>query len=506
MGPFVKLNITDFAPFVLENNLVITEFYVDGEPFHELLEPEFAMASAQIRNMSVPFARVNCREEQELCEKQGVIWHPTIKVYRNHRYLNAPVYRGKQNAESIVEYVREFGLSSVITVRSPEELNDYTQDNSLPVVVNSGVRGLNESFYEAAEELTDEFLMIRYLDPLLHESSEQDEIDGSSSAAAVDEKGTLQIYLPHSDDIVNFDEDVDQFLAENRSLTQWLRVEILPLFTDATPELFRAYMATKLPAAYYFYTSPQELEEYTPFFTELAGRYRGYLNFIALNSKTYDNHVKFLGMKPQFPLFGIHNVSNNMKYGLPQLSSQDYAKRDSPAMLKTQDILSLVENFMQGTASPIALSEDPVDNSGNLVKRFVGSNHDDMVRNKDKDVVVKYYAPWCIHSKRFAPLFEEIAEIFNGDPDASNKIVFAEVDSIANDILSFPVEGYPTIVIYPAGHEGEPIVFEGTRNMESLFWFIHTYGHHHLDGASILESKKVTDSSPDENSEVSMEV
>ena len=55
----------------------------------------------------------------------------------------------------------------------------------------------------------------------------------------------------------------------------------------------------------------------------------------------------------------------------------------------------------------------------------------------------------------------------------------------ANDILSFPVTGYPTIALYPAGNNSKPIVFNKIRNLEDVFEFIKESGTHHIDGQAI---------------------
>lgn len=43
---------------------------------------------------------------------------------------------------------------------------------------------------------------------------------------------------------------------------------------------------------------------------------------------------------------------------------------------------------------------------------------------------MEFYAPWCQHCKRFAPVYEELAEKLRG----REKLVVAKMDVVSNDI------------------------------------------------------------------------
>lgn len=46
-------------------------------------------------------------------------------------------------------------------------------------------------------------------------------------------------------------------------------------------------------------------------------------------------------------------------------------------------------------------------------KVAVAKNFDEIVNNKDKDVLIEFYAPWCGHCKSLAPKYDELAEMVN---------------------------------------------------------------------------------------------
>eukprot|EP00606_Chrysophyceae_sp_TOSAG23-5_P001313 GSChrysophyteH2.ASY1.ANO1.1431.1 assembled CDS len=83
-------------------------------------------------------------------------------------------------------------------------------------------------------------------------------------------------------------------------------------------------------------------------------------------------------------------------------------------------------------------------NTGNFEKHALGS----------KAALVEFYAPWCGHCKSLAPVYEELALVYAGDPE----VVIAKVDATdgANEELGsqFEVKGFPTIKFFPAGTNG----------------------------------------------------
>lgn len=72
-----------------------------------------------------------------------------------------------------------------------------------------------------------------------------------------------------------------------------------------------------------------------------------------------------------------------------------------------ENLQKFLEDVREGKLEAYMKSEPLPDNSGAL-KTAVAKNFAEVVMDNGKDTLVEFYAPWCGHCKKLAPVLEEV--------------------------------------------------------------------------------------------------
>lgn len=137
-------------------------------------------------------------------------------------------------------------------------------------------------------------------------------------------------------------------------------------------------------------------------------------------------------------------VGANRKYVLNK-------KKKAPEPADTLPFLK--ELLVEKSITPFYKSEkipnkgEELDKDG--VRFLVGNNFEKVALDPKKDVIVKFYAPWCQHCQAMAPEWGSLAKKVKDEFKISDKVVIAKMDATANDSPE-GVTGYPRVVLYPA--------------------------------------------------------
>lgn len=130
----------------------------------------------------------------------------------------------------------------------------------------------------------------------------------------------------------------------------------------------------------------------------------------------------------------------------PEESMLKYNYEGDVKALDGDSLAKFVSDYKAGNLQPHLKSEPiPETNPVDGLTTLVGKNWEDIVKDASKDVLVKYYAPWCGHCKSLAPIWDELAKEVSDIDD----LVIAKFDATANEVNGVDIRGYPTLKFYP---------------------------------------------------------
>jgi protein disulfide-isomerase A1 len=396
---------------------------------------------------TVKIAKVDCTVEKKTCDKQDVQGFPTLKIFRDGK---ASEFKGQRTSASIVDIMKRQMLPAVSDLTA-ETLKEFTSSADV-VIIGHLKKGSDEAavFAELAKELRDDFVF--------------GSIESEKAPSVV-------LYK-------KFDEGMVEYNGKfkNADLKTFIATKSVPIMDSIGPHNYEKLVGTGLPIAYFFHGTPEQKEQLGPMFERVAKEFIGKVVFVYLDATLYGGHAENLALKQTWPAFGIHIQNDGSKYPFDQSKE-----------LEEVAVKNFVTRFVNKELEPTKKSEPVPESNDEAVKVIVGKTFEKIALDKSKDVFVEFYAPWCGHCKKLAPIYDEL-----GASITSKNIVIAKVDATAND-TPIKINGFPTLILFKA-ETNEQISFDGGRDLGSLQKFL-------KDNAKYGSEVKVTASSKKEEVE-----
>nr|CAD7411882.1 unnamed protein product [Timema cristinae] len=171
----------------------------------------------------------------------------------------------------------------------------------------------------------------------------------------------------------------------------------------------------------------------------------------------------------------------------------DYVKGDKPIVFarneKNQKFImdgefttdhfeKFLTSLKAGELEPYLKSEPVPDSNDGPVKVAVGRNFDEVVTDNGKDTLIEFYAPWCGHCKKLAPIYDELGEKLK-DED----VAIVKMDANSNDVSGpYEVRGFPTLYWAPKDKKNSPVKYEGGREVDDFIKYIAKHATNELKG------------------------
>lgn len=166
-------------------------------------------------------------------------------------------------------------------------------------------------------------------------------------------------------------------------------MQSMPLIVEFNHESAQKIFGGDIKSHLLMFVSKQSenLEKVVEEIKEVAKKFRNEVLFVTINADEEDHKriLDFFGMeKEEVPSMRLIRLEEDMAKYKPANSE-----------LSPENIESFVQLYIDGKLKQHLLSQKlPEDWDKSPVKVLVSSNFDDVVFNKDKDVLVEFYAPW----------------------------------------------------------------------------------------------------------------
>ncbi|KAG1468883.1 hypothetical protein G6F56_003580 [Rhizopus delemar] len=445
-----------FDENVLNQDLMLVEFFAPWCGHCKALAPEYEIAATQLKEKNIPIAKVDCTENEELCQKHEIRGYPTLKVFRKGDPTD---YKGARKADGIVSYMQKQALPSVSELTTAN-FEEFKKSDRVAVIAYATDEASQKAYREIAEKNRDSFIFGLVSDAELAKSHK---VEGPAVVVYTQFDGEQSFTKPGA--IVA--EEVEEFI----------KVNSVPLLDEIDASNFQTYAESGLPLAYLFHDNAESRDAIVKAAKPLAQKYKGKISFVHIDATKYGGHADNVGLKSEFPAFSIQHLDTGAKFPLNQELTVDYANLER-----------FVEDYVSGKLKPHQKSaEAPAENNG-PVKVVVGSQFKDIVLDKSKDVFIEVYAPWCGHCKRLEPFWTQLGEHVAKTTDS---IVISKMDGTENDLpeeAGFEVSGFPTLKFFKA-ETNELIDYDGDRSLPDLVSFLNKHNSKALE-FTVPEEKK----------------
>ncbi|XP_032528964.2 protein disulfide-isomerase A3 [Danaus plexippus] len=451
----LELTDSDFESAIGQHETALVMFYAPWCGHCKRLKPEYAVAAGILKDDDPPvaLAKVDCTEAgKSTCEKFSVSGYPTLKIFRKGELSQE--YNGPRESNGIVKYMRaQVGPSSkeLLNVESFE--NMISKDEVVVI-----------GFFEKEDDLKGEFL--KTADKMREEvsfahSSAKDVLEKSGY------KNNVVLYRPKR--LQNKFEDSFVVYKSGVSLKGFIKENYHGLVGIRQKDNMNDF-SNPLVVAYYdvdYVKNPKGTNYWRNRVLKVAKEMKD-VNFAVSDKDDFTHELNDFGIdfaKGDKPVVGGKDADGN-KF----VMSSEFS---------IENLLAFAKDLLDGKLEPFIKSEPVPENNDGPVKVAVGKNFKELVTDSGRDALVEFYAPWCGHCQKLAPVWEELGEKLKDE-----EVDIVKIDATANDWPKslYDVSGFPTIFWKPKDNSKKPVRYNGGRALEDFVKYVSDNASNELKG------------------------
>lgn len=443
------LNKDNFEQTIASNNYVLVEFYAPWCGHCKKLAPEYAKAAQQLaeRKSEILLANVDATLQPDLAKEYGVKGYPTLKFFKNGKPTE---YTGGRTTDTIISWLEKKSGPPAVSLANPEASKKFVEDNKVAVIGFFKDKETDEAkaFLEAADGIEDVPFGITSEDDVF----KAHEVEGN------------KIVL-----FKKFDEGRNDYDGEYaaKEISKFVGSNSLPVLVEFSGETANKIFGgdIKKHCVLFLSSKSEDFKTQSDLATKVAKDYKGKLLFVFIDVSKSDSArvLDFFGVKSdEAPAMRVTHLGDTMLKYKPEVSNLD----DNDEF--EANVRTFVDGVLDGKVKPHLKSEDiPEDWDKTGVKVLVGKNFGDVALDKEKHVLVEFYAPWCGHCKKLTPIYDELGEKYKDSKD----IVIAKMDSTANEVENVSIKGFPTIKLFQKG-DNKVVEYSGNRDLDGFVEFL----------------------------------
>lgn len=313
-------------------------------------------------------AKVDATIESTLAEQYGVRGYPTLKFFRSGSEME---YNGGRTADEIVSWVSKKTGPAAAELKTVDEAEALIADNKVVVV----------GFFKDRESaLAKTFLLVAGgVDEYPFAITDSEDVFTKYDV----KDGSIALFK-------QFDEGKAVYEGENNEveIKKFLQAQSMPLIVEFNHESAQKIFGGDIKSHLLMFVSKEAGHlDYAEKAKDVARKFRNDVLFVTINADEEEHKriLTFFGMeKESIPSMRLIRLEEDMAKYKPDVID-----------LSAENIEKFVQSYLDGKLKQHLLSQDlPEDWDKEPVKVLVSSNFDEVVFNKDADVLVEFYAPW----------------------------------------------------------------------------------------------------------------
>eukprot|EP00933_Yihiella_yeosuensis_P033170 TRINITY_DN26888_c0_g1_i2.p1 TRINITY_DN26888_c0_g1~~TRINITY_DN26888_c0_g1_i2.p1 ORF type:complete len:543 (+),score=133.17 TRINITY_DN26888_c0_g1_i2:50-1678(+) len=465
-GKVRELTAKNFDASLREHSISFIEFYAPWCGHCQKLTPEWERTAELSKNLDVLVGKVDAIQEKTLAQEHGVSSFPTLKLFRKNSKVSK-IYNGARTAQSMVEWLKVWEKAELL---QRPKLETGLAKSLVGGDKHFAIIGLLSGKNEKDEQLKPILEGASFVLNPQHPAGEVPVME-----VLADDKFLIELGAPtdlKTPCVVAlrdfaFEEKVlvhqfgsESFEKEFDSTMKWLTASRVPAFIPARSSTQQFFLEDIDPhnGLVIYFGSDQKLRQEMHELAVQFGKTEKRLKWVHGDDEpSNDDRSEFAVSLAKNVALVPDEFPEVVVWEFGETEDEDKVFRlsqQTDSSMSKSGVKTFVERWQNKTLEEV---KDPV-------VSVTTNDFDKIVLNSKKDVLVKFYAPWCGQCKAIAPVYRTLGTHYMND----GNVVIAKMDATLHKHPSAEITQYPTLKFYPKGKKIAPLDMGFKPNREKL--------------------------------------